>query len=350
LYIFQLIRYLFSHESDKKGLGSDSTGSAEFTVIPTKLAAPDEPTEYTIGGSLSYTENGQRITVPLYSPPVTVYPQAELQLDYFHSRDVFADDPFTEEIEPSVPYNLAVLVKNQGKGDARNLSITSSQPKIIENEKGLFINFEIIGAQVGTETATPSLAADFGNIAAGETQVATWLLKSSLQGKFIEYSATFEHLNSLGIPELSLIDSVNIHELVHLVRAEFPTDDGLSDFLVNDEFDAQFLPDTIYFSDGNTAPVNVILDATTDGAAILSDLEVNITANIAETGWNYFRLDDPADGKFQIEKVLRSDGTALRLDNVWRTDRTFPATGRPVSENNLHLFDYNNTDGSTTYT
>lgn len=174
------------------------TGSAEFTIVPTKLAAADEPTDYTISGSLSYSENGNRVNIPLYSPPITVFPQAELHLDYFHQREVFADDPFTDFIEPSVPYNLAVLVQNKGKGDAEDLEITSGQPKIVDNEKGLLADFKIIGAQVGKETVKPTLKANFGDIKAGETQVANWLLESSIQGKFVDYSATFEHINSLG--------------------------------------------------------------------------------------------------------------------------------------------------------
>jgi len=48
--------------------------------------------------------------------------------------------------------------------------------------------------------------------------------------------------------------------------------------------------------------------------------------------------------------VLRADGTELRLDNVWTTDRTFPATGRPTYENILHFLDYSATGAATNYT
>ena len=327
----------------------EGIGSAEWKFIPTNLAALEEPTTYNIKGTLSYTESGQLITVPLISTPITVLPQAELHLDYFHQRDVFADDPFTDPIETSVPYSLGVLVRNEGKGTASNLQIESAQPKIVDNEKGLLIDFEILGTQVGTESVTPSLTVDFGDIAPGETAVADWLLKSSLQGKFIEYEATFEHVNDLGNPELSLIKEVNIHELIRKVQVDHPTDDGLADFLVNDEFDANFHPDTLYFSDGATATVNTVTDATPDSTATIFDLEIDLSAN-TDQGWNYILLQDPADGQFQIEGVLRSDGTQLSLDNVWRTDRTFPATGRPIYEDKLHILDYNATAGTSDYT
>jgi hypothetical protein len=177
----------------------EGIGSAKWTFIPTNLAAPEVPTQYSIGGTLAYQENGKTITVPLLSAPITVYPQAELHLDYFQSRNVYGDDPFTDPIEPSIPFGLAVLVQNQGKGDAKNLSITSAQPKLIDNEKGLLIDPpQIIGSQVNGTVVSPSLAVNFGTIKAGQTAVADWLLKSSLQGKFIDYSATFEHTNSLG--------------------------------------------------------------------------------------------------------------------------------------------------------
>ena len=146
---------------------NEGLGSAEWTFIPTNLAAPQTATTYSIGGTLSYTENGQVINVPLLSTGITVLPQAELYLDYFQSRNVYGDDPFTDTTEISVPFDLAVLVQNKGYGDAKNLRITSSQPKIVDNEKGLLIDFTIIGSQLNGEDATPSLKVNFGDIKAG---------------------------------------------------------------------------------------------------------------------------------------------------------------------------------------
>ena len=327
----------------------EGIGSAQWTFIPTNLAAPETATQYSIGGTLSYNDNGKQVTVPLLSTPITVYPQAELYLDYFHQRDVFADDPFTNDIiETSVPYSLAVLLRNEGKGEAKNLKITSGQPKIIDNEKGLLVDFQIIGSEVNGTGVSPSLTVNFGNIAAGKTAVADWLLKSSIQGKFIEYKATFEHINNLGKPELSLIKDVKIHELTRKVQVTQPTDDGLPDFLVNDIVDDNFTPDTLYFSQGGTAPVNAATNIITDAPATLSDLNVQISTTVT-AGWNYFRLADPSNAQFDIQKVLRADGTEVKLDNVWTTDRTFPATGRPIYENILHFLD-NTSAGNTTYT
>ena len=43
----------------------EGIGSAKWTFIPTNLAAPETPTQYSIGGTLSYLENGATVTVPL---------------------------------------------------------------------------------------------------------------------------------------------------------------------------------------------------------------------------------------------------------------------------------------------
>ena len=343
--LFGITNPILSNITAVDGTGTllaNSSGSAEWTFIPTGIAAPNEPTIYSIGGSLSYKENGNIITVPLLSTPVTVFPQAELYLDYFHQRDVFADDPFTIQIEPSVPFTLGMLVKNQGKGTAKNLHISSAQPKIVDNEKGLLIDFNIIGTQIGTESITPSLTINFGNIQAGKTAVADWLFKSSLQGKFTDYNATFEHINDLGKPELSLIKEVKIHELTHQVNVD---SDNLPDFLVNDIPDPNFYPDTLYFSNGATAPVNVVTNAT----ATINNQQAQIIVNV-NSGWTYLHLTEPSNGSLEIAQVLRSDGTSIKLDNVWTTDRTFPATGRPIYENILHLLDYNANAGNSNYT
>ncbi|MFN9173915.1 MAG: Calx-beta domain-containing protein, partial [Synechocystis sp.] len=330
-------------------LAADSIGTATFTIVPTANAAPTAETEYSIGGSFSYVENGQTITVDLYPTEVTVLPQAQLYLDYFLERNVYSDDPFTDPVELSVPFALGLIVQNQGYGTAQNLEIISAEPKIVESEQGLLIDFDLIGTSVGSQPITPSLKVNLGDIAPGQTQTANWYMKSSLQGRFVEYDAKFEHINGLGIPELSQIKEVKIHELSHIVRATVPNDDGLPDYLVNNNPDVDIIPDTVYFSNGGTAAVNAVYTGTTDGPLTIGDRQVVVTVNLTN-GWNYIELNDPGNGQSPIEKVLRSDGTEVLLQNVWSTDRTFPQIGRPIYENKVHLFDYTASPGNNTYT
>lgn len=109
----------FSNESQVLEVGS--TGKVTWTIVPSNLAAPTGPVEYTIGGTLFYTINGDNFTVPLYPDTVTVYPNPSLYFHYFWEREVYGDDPFTDEVEPSEPFDLGVLVTNKGYGVANNM-------------------------------------------------------------------------------------------------------------------------------------------------------------------------------------------------------------------------------------
>ncbi len=222
------------------------------------------------------------------------------------------------------------------------MRVTSAQPEIVDNEKGLLIDFQLIASEVGGQNLTPSLTVQLGDIAPGTNAVAQWLFTSSLQGLFLDYSATFEHLDGLGHPQLSLIDAVEIHEMNHVVLAPFG--DVLPDFLVNDEPDEDDLPDAVYLSDGTVRPVAVVRAATPDGAPASNDLEVALSAPLPSTGFGYLRVPDPqgASGarQYRLVAVRRLGGTNLPPENFWQTDRTFVGLGRPpIRENLLHLFD-----------
>ncbi|YCM46201.1 CARDB domain-containing protein [Verrucomicrobiaceae bacterium 227] len=332
--------------------GSVAPGSSEswtWTIIPTAQAAPTQEVDYFIHGTVNYMQGDLLVEIPLAAQRITVQPTPSLTLKYFHQRDVFSDDPHTDIIEPSIPFSLGVMIENEGAGIARNLRITSAQPVIIENEKGLFIDFDIIASEVNGQSLSPSLTANFGDFQPGEIKIGRWLLTSSLQGLFTEYEASFEHLNSLDDDRLSLIQGVTIHETLHAVAAPGPFDDGLPDFLVNDVPDFADLPDAVHLSDGSVEPVTPLLSGS---APAPNALQLSVTLTTDTTGgWVYVRVPDPGDGNFRLTSVVRSDGRVLPIDvNAWATDRTFIGLGqKPIRENNLHLFDHDTT-GSYTLT
>ncbi len=235
-----------------------STGSISFTFIPDDTAATNGPTQYNIGGTIGFTDpSGGAITIPVFPSTITVDPQPELQLNYFLQTDVISEDPFTPQVViPSEPATLGLLVTNVGGGTANNLSITTAQPQIVENAKGLLDLFQIIGTQVGNQSVSPSLTVDLGDIAPGQTADASFLLTSSLEGIFENFTATFSHDNSLGGAATSLITSVVTHSLVHAGNFNYPDSTGATDYLVDDVPNPESLPDTIFFSDGTTAAVN----------------------------------------------------------------------------------------------
>ena len=324
-------------------VGVDSTGRASWVIVPSDEAAPTGSTSYFVGGTLRYNDGGRAIEITLANAPITVLPNPQLVVHYFHQRDVFGDDPFTDVIEPSQPYSLAVLVQNVGAGDATNLSITSAQPKIVENEKGLLVDFQIIATEVHGQNLSPSLTANFGTVEAGDTAIARWLLTSSLQGRFIDYDATFEHLDAFGDERLSIIKSVAIHELLHIVDAG-ENGDTRPDFLTNENHQEDTLPDTVWFSDGTNAPVSVSANSATAGARTLDSPEMTLTAD-ASTGYSYTSVVIPTDPGFRLLRAIRSDGKTIELGaNLWVTDRTFAERAqRPVYETRVHLFDLDST-------
>ncbi len=69
----------------------------------------------------------------------------------------------------------------------------------------------------------------------------------------------------MAIPEASLIDQLAIHEMIHVVDAPGPFEDGQPDFLVNDLPDPNHYPDTLYLSDGSTGSVQVVLSDQVSG-------------------------------------------------------------------------------------
>ncbi|MGB9620425.1 MAG: hypothetical protein ACPL7K_08440, partial [Armatimonadota bacterium] len=146
--------------SDVSGTGVLAPGGqcrAEWLLIPTDDAAPTQTATYYVGANLSYKLNGAEVTVPLFPDAITVKPNPSLYLDYFMQKYVYSDDPFTPEVEPAEPFALGIIVRNAGYGTAFDFRITSAQPQIIENEKGLLIDFKIIGTQVDFQEVSPSL-------------------------------------------------------------------------------------------------------------------------------------------------------------------------------------------------
>jgi hypothetical protein len=326
------------------------TGTATWMLVPTVDTAPTNATVHYISGTLRYTQDGILITVPLTAVPITVHPIPQLSLQYFLERDVYGDDPFTPQIELSIPFNLAVMVANRGYGTANKFQITSAQPKIIDNQKGLLINFQIIGAQVNGQNLTPSLTVNFGDIAPGAIDIGRWLMISSLQGQFDDYQASFQAEDDFGNKKTAIIQDVAIHEMIHLVQAQGAFEDGKPDFLVDDVANARHLPDRLYLSDGSTNPVTVLESSVVDGPPSAGHLQVQLTAPMP-AGWTYLLVPDPGKGQYTLTRVVRSDGVEIYFTtNVWTTDRTFVGMGRPpVREYKLHLLDYSSPGSYTLF-
>jgi hypothetical protein len=324
-----------------------STGRGVWRIVPSPDAATNGPTVYFVGGTLTYVQDGRTVTIPLYPQRIVVWPQPRLAFQYFLPRDVYSDDPFTPEIEPAEPFSLGLLVNNRGVGAARNLSITTAQPEIVDNERDLLVDFQILGSQVGDQPGSPSLTVQLGDIQPGGTAVATWQMTASLSGRFLGLQASYQHLDALGNLNLSLVESVDTHDLIHVVKATTPGSDNVPDFLVDDVADLAGLPDRLYLSDGTVATVGAVTNAlveTPPGGGASNRLVVAAMP----AGWAYLRIADPAPASYRLVHVIRTnDSVALLLGyNVWTTHRVVRPLGQaPYQEDLLHLLDYN-TGGS----
>ncbi len=325
-----------------ESLASSGEVDARWTLIPSDAAAPTGETSYAIRGQMSYVLDGNLVEIPLFPVSVTVLPNPQLELDYFLVRDVYSDDPFTPEVEPAEPFDLGLLVRNTGAGEATNLEIISSQPQIIENEKGLLVSFEIIGSRIGTEDADGSLTADIGDLLPGNLESVRWFMTSSLQGEFVEYEATFQHLSELGDEQFSIIKRVDIHPLTRAVFATFPSDDGRFDFLADDSPDLLDLPETLYLTDGSIQNVVSYTEGNVLQTPTIENPVAQISVDVNQSGFVYIRLDDPSEGEFELTSVQRISGAVnLPDENSWQTVRNIRLEGQPTFvESRIHLFDY----------
>ena len=323
-------------------LGAQEKGSATVLFIPEKGAAPTVPKSYSFGGSFSYLDpfTGVTVTKPLFPVTLDVNPSPDLYLHYFMQRDILGDDALTlDKVEPIVPAEFAVMVQNNGFGIAKNVRIESGQPKIIENEKGLAINFALIGSNLNGQPRQLGLTnIDFGNIAPMKSTIGQWWFTSDLLGHFISYEAKVTHLDSRGNPDLSLISGATLHELIRSVRVYSGVEDGINDFLVNEVQDAKEFPDVIYLSNGGILDVYPAVSQSTSGS-IVANHEIELTVTPDQIGWNYIKFNDPGNGAYKIFSVTREDGQVIPLDNVWQTHVTMPDGKDPVYENMIHFLD-----------
>lgn len=323
-------------------LDAQKEGVATVLFIPTKKAAPTVETRYAFGGTLSYVDpfTGLEVTRDLTPITLTVNPSPNLDLTYFMQRDIKGDDPLTKEVEPSEEAEFSLLINNLGYGDATNVRMSTNQPEIVDNEKGLKVKFELMSSQLNGQEKTLALGGsvftDFGTIPAHSTSYAQWWIKSSLLGHFTDYDVTATHLTSYGNKDLSLLNDVAIHELIRSIDVT-KGDKTLKGFMTNDIVDADDTPDMLYLSDGEIEKVNV---AASSSITKTSDTEYTLTITPSEEGWNYGNLSDPTYGVSALKSVTRaSDGKQISLRNFWQTDRTLRDGKDPLYENRIHFAD-----------
>lgn len=303
------------HIADTTGSGEvagATTATINWMLIPAPGAAGLTPfgKKYLVGATLSYKFGTETHVLELNPDVITVKPLPSLTLDYFLTRDVIADDPFTAPIEAPEPYTLGVRVKNTGMAPAQELKIDSAQPRIIDNEQGLPISFQIIGSYVQDMPASNSLLINFGDIAPGTSKMGRWQMESNLAGTFVDFTATFTHSDELGGALTSLLQATNANLLLRDVRVDLPGRDVVRDFLATD-LNGTVLK--VYESDGADNAVTVRSDEATLTAAGGGYRLVLPPSQ----GFFYVRKPDPYQGQKVLGPVMRADAKAMAVENVW---------------------------------
>ncbi|WP_426166034.1 hypothetical protein [Pseudoduganella sp. R-34] len=292
-----------------------TTATIDWLMIPAPGAAGTTPfgKKYLVGATLKYKFQGEVQTLEVDPDVITVKPLPSLTLDYFMTQDVVADDPLTPIIESAEPFTLGVRVKNTGLAKAANLTIDSAQPKIVENNQGLLIGFQLLGSFVDDSPAQNSLLMKFGDIAGGTSKMGRWIMQTTLAGKFTEFGAKFSHADELGGSLTSLMQATNAHILLHDVRVDLPGRDAVRDYLALEPTGVK-----VFESNGPDSDV-------TDRSAAAS-LVVGPSANGVDTytlnfpatpGFAYVRLKDPYSGTRPIGRIIRSDAKIMAPENAW---------------------------------
>ena len=343
-------------EGEKDGawrLGAGKKGVATILFIPTKYAAPEKLTTYSFGGTLSFKDGSTTQNRSLYPVSLQVKPTPELDLTYFMQRDVYGDNPLTTDVvEPVIPAEFSVLIHNKGYGDANNVRMITKKPEIVENEKGLLIDFDIISSSLNGGEKTMALdddiATQFGTIAAGTASYATWDLTASLMGHFTEYDVSVTHVTDYGNPDLSLLDRVTIHELIHSMNATIG-DKVYRAWITNDEPDAEDAPDHIYFANGTDEELATLSEATRMERIDATHYRVTVPTNVPRN-WFYTAVANPAGKYAKILSITdETNNRPLDAANFWTTDYTMKDGIDPQLDYRLHIADIVSGKGTNTY-
>ncbi|MDX2441671.1 MAG: hypothetical protein QNK40_14110 [Desulfobacterales bacterium] len=297
------------------------TAIVRWFIIP-KIATggtTPEGLQYSIGADLGGSIYGQQIApsiLMVIPDTITVNPEPQLEITYFQPRDVDGDDPFTlDVVEAPVPFTLGVMVKNIGYGTAYNIKVESEQPRIVENEFGLLLIPSLIGVRLDDEPVDDaSLTLELGDIEPGQCRKGAWDMITSLSGEFTEFKASYTHASELGGRDTSIIVSLDAYFIVHEVLNDQPGRDNLKDFLADTVDDDEFIPDSLYESDCLVSPVNTLTNIQVTETQIF---ETTLTVVADKENWVYMRIQDPAQAKYKMESVIRSDGKVLNPNNYW---------------------------------
>ena len=311
---------------------SSTTADIHWLIIPSSGAGGSFPSgiQYSVTATITAQSGSSAQNITTFPALITVNPQPLLKLEYALPYEVFGQEPLITQIEPIVPYPLAVRATNIGYGTAGDFQIQSAQPVILDNKQGLAVDFTIIGTQVDGVTIPNTLLIPFGDVASQQVVQAGWVMTSSLSGRFISFTSTFTHAASLGGQLTSLIQSVTTYTLLSTVLVDLPGRDTIPDYLVNETterlsmqgmLDSGVQPpaqDILESDQPSPLPVTEIpgaLSGTLSGAN--ATLTLQFTSAVGPNVWVHSYAAFTYGNTVTVTSARRGDGKPLNPANVW---------------------------------
>lgn len=291
-------------------LGPLATMNGRWILIPGEgLGGAEEVGKpYGVKAVLSYYVDGQLKETQTEAVEITVHPQPQLYLHYYLPQSASADEPF----------RLGLLVENEGDGAARNLKIDSGRLKIVDNLSGLPIDFSIVGSSFGS-AAGDMVQLVLGDVSPHSTAQGYWILTTSLDGHFDDFSAQLTHRSYKGVDVNPLIVEVTTEIIQHdyLFGDRQDPDGGFS--LIDRDHDG--FPDyMINLATGLRLPIIVPDSVTVTKQATETDRTLEL--QLPETaGYVCVILPDPLPDA-NLRSVLRygQPDATLSSNNFWKAD------------------------------
>ena len=342
----------------------DAQAWMRWMIIPTAGAAggTSEGKLYFVSATFTYAISGEDQTVTVAPDSIVVKPQPQLELDYFIPRYVHGDDAFTtDQIEPAEPFTVGTRLTNTGFGDANEVTLQSVQPRILENDQDLAIDYTLTQSFVNDYESETTLRMNYGNLARQDVVVGRWIMESSLSGRFLDMTAIASHAAIYGGELTSLLQVNTPRFLLRDIKVDLSGRDSIKDFLASDISAPIEQNDVRLFvfeseaagaiSSGECKNCTEVAKQILDWSSLGSEMVVGdgvyqrtVSASVNE-GFTYIRIPDPYNGSKEITKTTRSDGKDILTENIWLSKiREKTETGYRYY---INIFDYKSSDRYT---
>jgi hypothetical protein len=173
--------------------------AGDWLILPAMEITATEGITYQAQAVISYTIDGVSQSFTTLPEEFTVLPAPDLIIDY----------ELPDPNQPCTLFDLKATLRNVGYGSARGISLSSSQPRVVDNTSNSPQGFEIIGVSVNNQPQEElNLNVELGEIPPGQSQQIVWRIRANEPGRMIEFTSDYRvenYYNAPLAPRLSAI-------------------------------------------------------------------------------------------------------------------------------------------------